>query len=46
MKVNSQYSSEDLFNSLNFAPCGPSNDLADRCVARGGLKLESPGIMD
>ena len=42
MKVNSKYSSEDLFNSLNFAPYDPSNDLADRCADRGGFKLESP----
>ena len=45
MKVNGQYSSEYVFNSLNFAPCGPSNDLADRCAARGGIKLESPGVV-
>ena len=44
MKVNSQYSSEYLFNSLNFAPCSPCNDLADRCAARGGFKLESPDV--
>ena len=45
MKVNSQYSSEDLL-TLNVALCGPSNDLADRCAARGGFKLESPGLQD
>ena len=44
MKVSNQYSSEDLFNSLTFAPCGPSNDLAEWCAARGGFKLESPGL--
>ena len=44
MKFNSQNSSEDLYNSLNFAPCGPPNDLADRRAASGGFKLESPAL--
>ena len=44
IKFNSQNSSENLYISLNFAPCGPSYDLADRCAARGGFELESPAI--
>ena len=44
MNFNSQNSSEDLYNSLNFAARDPLNDLADRCATRHGFKLESPGI--
>ena len=34
MKFNSQNSSESLYNSLNFAQCGPPYDPADMCAAR------------
>ena len=44
MKFNSQNSSGNLYNSLNFAPCGPPFDLIDRCAARGGFDLESPDL--
>ena len=44
MKFNGQNSSEILYNSLNFAPCGPPNDPSDRCAARGGFELESPAV--
>ena len=44
MKFNNQNSSENLYNSINFAPCGPPYDPSDRCVARSGFELESPGI--
>ena len=44
MKFNSRKSSEKLYNSLNFAPCDPPYDPADRCTARSGYKLESPNL--
>ena len=44
MNFKSQNSSEDLFNSLNFAACDPLNDLADTCAARRGFKLENPDV--
>ena len=43
-KFNSQNSSENLYNTRNFAPCGPPYDPSDRCVARGGFDLESPAL--
>ena len=44
IKFNSQNSSENLCNSLNFAPYGPPYDPADRCAARGGFELENPDV--
>ena len=44
MKDFTQKSSENLYKSLNFAPCGSSYDPADRYVAHSGCKLESPGL--
>ena len=31
-------------NSSDFAPCGPPYGPAHVCAARGGFKLESPGV--
>lgn len=45
IKFNSQNSSENLYNSLNFAPCGPPYDPSDRCAARGGFAVSWKALL-
>ena len=44
IKPNKQTNKTKPITPLIFGPCGLPYDPTDRCAARGGFELESPGV--